>query len=147
MLKLNCRERSERKFSFFNFALFPNILASSGQIIYFLSRRGQIIYFLHFKGQNIYFQKVPGPPPPPPSESKCRLLNITIWETVPLAIRKFVKIDLQNKSIQQRSQLLNRKCWKHVNLSTCQPVDLSLPCLIYSAFFLVIIIYSAQHTY
>ena len=48
-----------------NFALFPQILASKGQIIYFLSRRGQIIYFQHFQGQNIYFQKVPAPSPPP----------------------------------------------------------------------------------
>ena len=48
-----------------NFALFPQILASLGQIIYFLSRRGQIIYFQYFQGQNIYFQKVPAPPPLP----------------------------------------------------------------------------------
>ena len=31
-----------------NFALFPPILASLGQIIHFLSRKGQIIYFQHF---------------------------------------------------------------------------------------------------
>ena len=31
-----------------NFALFPLILASLGQIIYFLSRIGQIIYFQYF---------------------------------------------------------------------------------------------------
>ena len=68
-LKLNCREqiviieseRSERKKSknssvaseasgkfFENFALFPPILASTGQIIYFLTRIGQIIYFQYF---------------------------------------------------------------------------------------------------
>ena len=35
-------------FFFENFALFPPILASLGQIIYFPSRRGQIIYFQHF---------------------------------------------------------------------------------------------------
>ena len=68
-LKLNCRERiiiiecerSEREKSkiwsiaseasgnfFENFALSPQILASLGQIIYFLSRIGQIIYFQNF---------------------------------------------------------------------------------------------------
>ena len=31
-----------------NIALFPPILASLGQIIYFLCRKGQIIYFQHF---------------------------------------------------------------------------------------------------
>ena len=82
-LKLNCREqiiiieceRSEPKKSknwrvaseasgkFLKTALFPPILASLGQIIYFLSRIGQIIYFQYFEGQNIYFQKVPVPPP------------------------------------------------------------------------------------
>ena len=51
-----------------NFALFPPILASLGQIIYFLSRKGQIIYFQYFKGQKIYFQKVPAPPPPPQNQ-------------------------------------------------------------------------------
>ena len=68
-LKLNCRERiviieceriepkksknwsvaSEASGKFLeNFALFPQILASLGQIIYFLSRIGQIIYFQYF---------------------------------------------------------------------------------------------------
>ena len=68
-LKLNCREgivifeceRSEPKKSkngsfaseaseniLENFALFPPILASLGQIIYFFSRIGQIIYFQYF---------------------------------------------------------------------------------------------------
>ena len=36
------------KFFLENFALFPPILASLGQIIYFLSRIGQIIYFQYF---------------------------------------------------------------------------------------------------
>ena len=45
--KLKCRERSEQKI-LGNFALFPPILASLGQIIYFLSRIGQIIYFQYF---------------------------------------------------------------------------------------------------
>ena len=58
------------------FALFYQILASYGQIIYFLSRRGQIIYFQHFEGQNIYFQKVPGPPPP--SESNGRPITTVL---------------------------------------------------------------------
>ena len=42
------REASGIFFFFENFALFPQILASLSQIIYFLSRRGQIIYFQHF---------------------------------------------------------------------------------------------------
>ena len=92
-IKLNCGERiviiecerselkksknwsvaSEASGKFFeNFALFPPILASLGQIIYFVSRIGQIIYFQYFEGQNIYFQKVPAPPP---SESNGRPLN------------------------------------------------------------------------
>ena len=41
--------RAKRVENFFeNFTLFPPILASSGQIIYFLSRIGQIIYFQYF---------------------------------------------------------------------------------------------------
>ena len=73
IVKLNCRERRERKIfgKFCTSPPPPPNLASYGQIIYFLSRRGHIIYFQHFQGQNIYSQKVPAPPP---SESNGRPL-------------------------------------------------------------------------
>ena len=47
-LKIEVLRAKRAEFFLENFALFPPILASLGQIIYFLSRIGQIIYFQYF---------------------------------------------------------------------------------------------------